>query len=73
MSQDLSRASQDSEIVALSQNSAFWRLYDRALALAAKEGWTTLEGSPATAPARSDETPPSPTPPPPDTPPDCIP
>lgn len=33
----------DLEAVALSQNRAFWRLYDRALARAEEEGWTPLE------------------------------
>lgn len=33
----------DLEAVALSQNLAFWRLYDRAMARAEEEGWTPLE------------------------------
>jgi prevent-host-death family protein len=33
----------DLEVVALSQNRAFWRLYDQALVRAEEEGWTPLE------------------------------
>jgi prevent-host-death family protein len=33
----------DLEVVALSQNRRFWRLYDRALGEAARRGWTKLE------------------------------
>ncbi len=33
----------DLEIVALSQNRRFWKLYDTALDRAASEGWTALE------------------------------
>ena len=33
----------DLEIVALSQNKGFWRLFDRALAGAEEQGWTPLE------------------------------
>ncbi len=32
----------DLEVVALSQNKRFWRLYDRALAQAEEHGWTPL-------------------------------
>ncbi len=33
----------DLEIVALSQNRRFWKLYDASLARAHEEGWTSLE------------------------------
>ena len=33
----------DLEIVALSQNKRFWKLYDAALEKANKEGWTSLD------------------------------
>lgn len=33
----------DLEILALSQNRSFWKMYDEALAHAAEEGWTPLE------------------------------
>ena len=33
----------DLEIVALSQNQRFWRLYDSAIERADKKGWTPLE------------------------------
>ena len=33
----------DLEIVALSQNKRFWRLYDSAIERADKKGWTPLE------------------------------
>jgi prevent-host-death family protein len=33
----------DLEVIALSQNRAFWRLYDRAVARAEEQGWTPLE------------------------------
>jgi len=33
----------DLEIVALSQNKRFWRLYDSAIAKADKKGWTPLD------------------------------
>jgi prevent-host-death family protein len=33
----------DLEIVALSQNRAFWELFDRAIARGDEEGWTSLE------------------------------
>jgi len=32
----------DLEIVALSQNRAFWKLYDEAASRAAEDGWTPL-------------------------------
>ncbi len=33
----------DLEIVALSQNKRFWKLYDAALEKANEEGWTSLD------------------------------
>ncbi len=33
----------DLEVVALSQNKRFWRLYDAAIDKANREGWTPLE------------------------------
>jgi prevent-host-death family protein len=33
----------DLEIVALSQSKRFWRTFDRAVAKAEREGWTTLD------------------------------
>jgi prevent-host-death family protein len=33
----------DLEIVALSQNKRFWKLYDSAVQKASKEGWTPLD------------------------------
>jgi len=33
----------DLEIVALSQNRSFWKLYDDALERATSEGWTSLD------------------------------
>ena len=33
----------DLEVLALSQNKRFWRLYDRALERADREGWTRLK------------------------------
>ena len=33
----------DLEILALSQSNRFWKLFDRAVARAEAEGWTTLE------------------------------
>lgn len=33
----------DMEVVALSQNRAFWELFDRALARGDEEGWTSLD------------------------------
>lgn len=33
----------DLEVVALSQNRRFWKLYDKALAHGASEGWTSLD------------------------------
>ena len=33
----------DLEVVALSQNRSFWKLFDRALAQADEHGWTPLE------------------------------
>ena len=32
----------DLEIVAISQNKQFWRMYDRAVARAEEEGWKSL-------------------------------
>ena len=32
----------DLEIVAISQNKRFWRMYDRAVARAGREGWVSL-------------------------------
>ena len=32
----------DLEIVAISQNKRFWRMYDRAVARAEREGWVSL-------------------------------
>jgi hypothetical protein len=43
MSEDLPKAPQDAEIVALSEHPSLWRLYDRALARTEHEGWTPLE------------------------------
>lgn len=34
----------DLEVVALSQNRGFWKLFDQAVATAEKQGWTPLEG-----------------------------
>ncbi len=70
MSHNFAEGRSDAETVALCQNAAFWRLYDRALARAEKEGWTPLEEVELTT------TPPgsgAPTPPPPHTPPGCTP
>jgi hypothetical protein len=36
-------ADTDIEVVALSQNRAFWRLFDQSLSRAEEEGWTTLD------------------------------
>lgn len=33
----------DLEVVALSQNRSFWKLFDRALAQSDEQGWTSLE------------------------------
>ena len=33
----------DLEVVALSQNRSFWKLYDRALANGEEQGWTSLD------------------------------
>ncbi len=33
----------DLEVVALSQNRSFWKLYDRALAAGEEQGWTSLD------------------------------
>ena len=33
----------DLEVVALSQNRSFWKLFDQSLARAEEQGWTSLE------------------------------